>query len=64
MDDTNWKYEIDTNEDGHVVFLKANYGYESIFCPFSSNDWNSILNWPIAKSEFSSVKLPKGMVIM
>jgi hypothetical protein len=37
MDGTDGKYEIDTNEDGHVVFLKSNYGYDGIFDPFSSH---------------------------
>ena len=38
MNGTDGKYEIDTNEDGHVVFLKSNYGYDGIFDPFSSHD--------------------------
>jgi len=42
MDGTDGKYEIDTNEDGHVVFLKSNYGYDGIFDPFSSHDWNFV----------------------
>lgn len=35
---SNKEFAGDTNEDGHIVFLKSNYGYKGIFCPFSFHD--------------------------
>lgn len=36
MDDTDGKYGIDNDENYHVVSLKSDNDYESIFCHFSS----------------------------